>query len=342
MGSIRIFLEYAPRRVACKDCGIRTEKVPWARAGARFTEDFEEMVAYLAQTNNKTEATKLMGVSWRTVGRIVDRVVAERQDPDRLKGLEIIGIDELSYRKRHRYLTVVVDHATHRVVWTAEGKGSEALKEFFEALGPSGRQRLKVATIDMAGGYIKALEEHVPNVQIVFDRFHVQKLCSDALDRVRRSLWRELKGTEEGQAIKGSRFTLLKNPWNLTRQERQKLAEVQRNNKQLYRAYLLKETLAKALDYRQPKRAQEALEEWLAWASRSGLKPFVKTARTIRKYKERILAYIRERYTNGLAEGTNNLIRVVARRAFGFHSAKPLMAMIHLCCSGIELHPPLP
>lgn len=153
---------------------------------------------------------------------------------------------------------------------------------FFDQLGPIGRKLLRTATIDMAAGYIKALEENVPHIKVVFDRFHVAKLASDAVDKVRCSLWEKLKGTDEGAAIKGSKHVLLKNPWNLTRKERQKLAEVQRNNKSLYRAYLLKETFAKALDYRQPKRAPEALDEWLAWASRSHLKPFVKAARTIR------------------------------------------------------------
>ena len=342
IGAIRIFIEYAPCRVSCPECGIRTEKVPWARHDSRFTEDFEEMVAYLAQVTDKTKVTRLMGISWLTVGRIIERVVAERQDSNRLKGLHRIGIDEFSYRKHHRYLTVVVDHDTRRVVWAAKGRGSKTLKEFFKLLGPTGRKELKTATIDMAGGYIKALKENVPHVEIVFDRFHVQKLASEAVDKIRCSLWRKLQGSEEGDVIKGSKYILLKNPWNLTRKERQKLAEVQRNNKQLYRAYLLKETLAKALDYRQPKRAREALDEWLALASRSALKPFIKVARTIRKHKEGILAYISDRLTNGLAEGMNNRIRVISRRAFGFHSAGPLIAMIFLCCGHIELKPALP
>ncbi len=341
-GEIRIYLEYTLRRVTCPTCGVRTEGVPWSRHGARFTHDFEEMVAYLAQRNDQTTVTRLMGVSWRTVGRIVDRVVTERLDPSRLVSLRRIGIDDFSYRKRHRYLTVVVDHDTRRVVWAAKGRGSETLKEFFDLLGPLGRKLLRTATIDMAGGYIKALKENVPHVKVVFDRFHVAKLASDAVDKVRCAQWRELKGTDEGVAIKGSKHALLKNRWNLTREDRQKLSDVQSNNRTLYRAYLLKETLAKALDYRQPKRATDALNDWLAWASRSRLTPFVKAARTIRKHKDGILAYIRDRETNGLAEGLNNRIRVVARRAFGFHSAKSLIAMIHLCCSQVYINPRLP
>lgn len=342
IGRMRVYLEYSLRRVWCPDCSVRTEEVPWAEQGSWFTKDFEEMVAYMAQVTDRTTVCKTLGMSWRAVGGIIERVVAKRLDPSRLDELKRIGIDEFSYRKRHRYLTTVVDHDRQRVVWAAEGKGADTLKTFLDELGPERLMQLELATIDMAGGYIKALEEAAPHVQIVFDRFHVQQLASDAVDEVRRQQWRELQGTDEGASIKSSRYALLKNPWNLTRDERNKLAEIQRDNAKLYRAYLLKESLAKALDYLQPKRARDALEAWLAWASRSKLKPFVKAARTIRKHKQRILAYIKHRLTNGIVEGFNNKVRTIARRAYGFHSPKPLIAMLFLSCGGISLDPPIP
>jgi len=342
LGRLRIWLAYAPRRVRCPRCGVRTEQVPWAPHRSRFTWDFEELVAYLAQVTDKTRVTELMGISWTTVGAIVERVVARRLDPSRLEGLRRIGVDEFSYRKRHRYLTTVVDHDRRRVVWAAAGRSAATLGAFFDALGEERCAELECVTMDMAGGYIKAVEERLPGAQIVFDRFHVQRLASDALDEVRREQLREIRGTDAGRALFQSRFALLKNPWNLTREQKQKLSEVQRTNAPLYRAYLLKETLAQALDYKQPARAERALREWLAWASRSKLPPFVKSARTIRKHFDRILAYIRERLTNGIVEGINNKLRMIARRAYGFHSPPPLIAMLYLCCGGITLDPPLP
>jgi len=341
-GRFSVLLAYAPRRVNCPRCGVRTEALPWARHGTRFTKDFDEMVAYLAQITDKTTVTKLMGISWRAVGTVVERVVADKLDPQRLDDLRRIGIDEFSYRKRHRYVTVVADHDTARIVWAKEGKSAETLAAFFEELGPERAAVIEHVTIDMAGSYIKAVTEHVPDAEIVFDRFHVQQLASRAVDEVRRAQWRELKGTEEGKAIKGSRFALLKNPWNLRLSERRRLREVQRTNAPLYRAYLLKETLAKALDYRQPKRARRTLDAWLAWACRSRLEPFVKLSATIREHKESILAYIKHRLTNGLVEGINARTRMIARRAFGFHSAEALISMIQLCNGGIVLAPPLP
>jgi transposase len=342
-GRTPIELVYEPWRVSCVRCGVRVEQVPWAVGVSRFTEAFEEFAAYLSQITDRTQVHRLLGISWETVGAIVARVVARRLDPQRLSGLRRIGIDELSYKKRHRYLTIVVDHDQNRVVWAGEGCSAEALAPFFELLGSEGCQSIETVTIDLSAAYVKAVREGLPNAEIVFDRFHVQRLASDALDEVRRGLVRELAVTpEEARAVKNTRFVLLKNPWNLNRPQRLKLSEVQHTNQRLYRAYLLKETLAKALEYRQPWRAERALREWLAWASRSRLKPFVRAARTIRKHLSGILAYIRTRLSNGLVEGLNGKTRMIVRRAYGFHSPTALIAMIFLTCGGLQLDPPLP
>lgn len=342
LGRWPFWLEYAPRRVECPRCGVTVEQVPWAAHGSRFTREFEEMTAYLAQRMDRTAVRLLMGIDWRTVGTIVARIVQERLDPQRLENLYVIGVDEISFRRHHHYITVVVDHARKRVIWTGEGKSSETLERFFAELGPERSRKIETATIDMSQAYINVLEERAPQAQIVFDRFHVQRLASDAVDEVRREQVRQVKGTDDATWIKGTRFALLKNPWNLTGLEQLRLSAVQRRNRPLYRAYLLKETLAKTLDYLQLGRAKKALGQWLSWAKRSRLKPFVKLAQTIKRHKDRILAYIPSRQTNGLTEGLNNKTRLITRRAYGFHSAAALEAMIHLCCGGITLDPPLP
>ncbi len=343
IGGITVWLRYALRRVECPTCGIKAEIVPWAASpDSRFTLGFEEMTAYLAQVTDKTTVCKLLGISWRTVGSIVERIVSSRLDPGRLDTVQRIGIDEFSYRKRHRYITVVVDHDTKRVVWAAEGKSSDVLNAFFDALGEKGCRRLKYVTIDMSAAYEKAVRARAPQAEIAFDRFHVQALASNAVDEVRRELVRELKGAKGGDAIKKSRWVLLKNPFNLTNRERAKLAEIQRTNKPLYRAYLLKEELARALDCRNPAQARKTLDAWLRWAFRCRLDPFVKLARTIRKHKDDILRYVELRLTNAVVEGINNRLRMVARRAYGFHSARSLIAMLFLCCGKLELNPSLP
>jgi transposase len=194
----------------------------------------------------------------------------------------------------------------------------------------------------MSAAYISAIDAADSQVTKIFDRFHVQALASDAVDEVRRSEVRRLAGTEEAKFIKDSRYSLLKNPWNLTRRQGQRLREIQANNKTLYRAYLLKESLAKAFDYLQPARAEKAFREWISWAKHSHLEPFKKLAGTIERHFEGILAYTKTRLTNGLTEGLNNMIRLITRRAFGFHSAPALQAIIQLVCGKIPLDPPLP
>lgn len=342
LGSTRLWLCYAPRRVKCSDCGVKTEQVPWAPARSRFTWDFEEMVAYLTRATDKTQVTRLMGLAWRTVGEIVERVVARKKDPERLSNLRWIGIDEFSHRKGQRYITLVVDHEKQRVVWACEGKDSAKIRRFFEELGPENAAKIEGVTTDMATWFLKAIRENIPQAQVVIDRFHVQKLATEALDVVRREQQRGTRGTPQGRFIFRSRFALLKNYGDLSKKQKLKLSDIERENKRLYRAYLLKEHLAAALDYLQPWRAEAALREWLSWASRSRLKPFVKVGRTIRKHFDGILAYIEGRKTNGIVEGINNRMRMVARRAFGFHSADALISMLFLCCGGIQLHPRLP
>jgi transposase len=345
LATIPIILEYTPRRVDCPTCGIHVEMVPWARHDSRFTRPFEEKVAYLAQITNKTEVSRIMGISWRTVGNIVNRVVKDNIDPNRLDGLRNIGVDEFSYRRRHRYITVVVDHDRRRVVWAMEGKTSETLDAFFSELGTQRTALLEAVTIDMSAAYIKSITDNAPNATIVFDRFHVQKLASEALDEVRCGMVNQLKeldDPEEAKSVKKTKYVLLKNFWNLSIKQWGKLYEVQRLNAPLYRAYLLKETLAAVFDETDYDDATRELDSWLTWAVRSRLKPFIKLAKTIKKYREGILAFFKTRLTNGRVEGINNKLRTIARRAFGFHSAEALCAMLFLCCGGIVLNPPLP
>lgn len=338
---LEVELEYALWRVACPRCGVTTEMVPWADASSGFTHAFEDLVAYLAQRADKTTICALMRIAWRTVGRIVERVVARlgHRAAERLTNLRNIAIDELSYRRHHEYLTIVTDHDTGRVVWVAPGKDKDTLRVFFAELGPARTEMLETISVDLSMAYQTVIRERAPRARIVFDRFHVQRLAHDALDTVRRQQWRAAS-YEDKTAIKGTRFALQKNPWNLTQPEHARLSEVQHSNKPLYRGYLLKETLREILDRRQVNVARTKLFEWIAWAARSRLTPFQKAARTIKAHAEGILAYVATGLSNGRAEGMNGKVRTITRRSFGFHGPWSLIALIFLCCSGIVV--PLP
>ncbi len=339
LAGMHVELRYKIRRIKCHRCGVTVELVPWADPGSWFTYDFEEHVGYLAQKADKTSVVETMRIAWRTVGAIVERVVGRYQRGDRLDGLKYIGVDELSYRRHHEYVTVVIDHVAERVVWAHVGKNAETLAEFFKQLGPERTKQLEAVTIDMSGAYLKAVTEASPQAKIIFDRFHVQRLAHDALDEVRRAQVRDSKGTEGGRALKRMRFILHKNPWNLTPIESQRLSLLQQLNKPIYRAYMLKESLAAILDGRQVNVAREKLREWIGWARRSHLAPFKKLAGTIKEHLDGIVAYVQTKLSNGSIEGMNGKIRTITRRSFGFHSASGLIALIFLCCSGISLLP---
>lgn len=336
---LRVVLRYGMRRVDCSGCGVTTELVPWAEPMSPFTRMFEELVAYFAQRTDKTTVSRTMGIAWRSVGHIIQRVVARLGPKNELDGLTHIGIDELSVRKHHQYITVVTDHLTGNIVWAAPGKNAATLKSFFEALGAQRTAKLEVVTIDMSAAYISVVESMAPQARLVFDRFHVQRLAHDALDAVRRTEVRELKGTPEANELKQTRFPLQKNPWNLTALETEKVALVQERNQPLYRAYLLKETLAAILDGRQVNVARRKLGEWIDWASRSRLEPFAKAARTISKHMEGILGYVATRLSNGRVEGNNGKIRTITRRSYGFADPSSVIALIQLCFSHIKLEP---
>jgi transposase len=310
---------------------------PWAAHGSGFTRDFEMMLAYLAQRTDKTTVTRLMRVAWETVGRVAGRVAERLRIADPLDGLRHIAIDELSYRRHHYYVTIVInDHGD--VVWAAPGRSADTLREFFDELGLERAAALETVSVDMSAAFTTAIKERCPNATIVYDRFHVQRLAHDALDQVRREQVRNATG-DDARAIKHTRWPLQKNPWNLSAVEVGKLADVQRHNALLYRAYLLKETLAAVLDRRQVNVARDKLLDWIDWANRSRLAPFRRVARTIKKHMDGILAYVRTGLSNARAEALIGTVRTITKRSFGFHSAYSLIGLIMLCCSGLAIQP---
>jgi transposase len=343
LGASRCVIECELRRLYCPGCGDLLEAVPWARAGSAYSRDFEDLTAWLAQQMAKTPITRLLRIGWTSVGNIVTRVVADHLDSTRLDGLVLIGVDEISYAADHRFLTCVANHDTGGVVWAAPGRNAATLQAFFDELSDEQKASIQAVSIDMSAGYEKAIRapEGIPHAQVCFDPFHVVQLGSRATDQVRRAEYNQhgRSSTQHGTWIKGARYSLLKDPINQTTKQLVRLAEVQQTNKRMFRAFLLLHELRWV--YRVPREeAREHLEAWLAWASRSKLKPFVKLARTIRKHKAGVLAAVDLNISNGRLEGLNSKVRLLSHRAYGFKSADALIATVYLCCAGIEIDLP--
>jgi len=341
LGASRCIIECELRRLRCRDCGVHLEPVPWARPGARHTRDFEDTVAWLAQQMAFAPISRLLRVGWHSIGPIVRRVVSDHLDWRRLDGLVAIGVDEISYRRHHRYLTCVADHATGAIVWCAPGRNSATLQAFFDELGDR-KTSIRAVSIDMSGEYQRAIRASVPDAEICFDPFHVVRLAARATDQVRRDEWNahERSHTRAGRWIKHTRWSLLKAPDNQTASQLATLADVQDHNRRLYRAFLLREELRLLYHLPDARLAPAHLDAWLTWAARSRLTPFVRLARTLRAHRDGILAAIHLGLSNGRLEGLNSKIRLISHRAFGFHSADPLIALIYLTCAGVTI--PLP
>lgn len=332
------------RRLRCPEHGVLAEGVPFARAGSGFTRDFEQLVAWLVTKTDKRTVCRFARIVWRTVGAICERVAADVLDPDRLSGLVDIGVDEISWKKHHNYLTLVSDHASGKIVWGKAGKDAQTLHAFFEELPEGAADRLESVSMDLGPAYAKAVGDRAPQAALCFDPFHVVKLVTDALDAVRRQVWqaaRALPDQRIAKQFKGARWALLKNPVDLTNDQAGTLRQIKRSGGILWRAYQLKEALravfAGDLD---PATTHTMLDRWCSKAQRSRIPEFVKAARTIRTHRDGINAAIERGLSNGRHEGLNNKVRLIIRRAYGFHSAQAALATIMLACGPTNLQLP--
>jgi len=344
MGRWKVLVRAGLRRLACPAHGVRVEAVPFARHRSGFSRDFEDLIAFLATKTDKTTITRLSRVDWDSVGRICERVVAEGLDPGRLDGLVSIGVDEVSWRRHHRYLTLVTDHIGKKIVWGAEGKDTATLDAFFDELGDQRAGQLQAVSMDMGAAFNKSVRDNAPNAVACIDPFHAVKIVTDALDLVRRQTWNELRRLPDQTAakkFKGARWCLLKRPENLTDDQATTLRQLRRRGGELWRAYSLKEAFREIFSGDlTPAETVELIDRWCSKASRSRLAPFVKAAKTIRKFRDGILAAIRLKINNARAEGLNNHVRLITRRAYGFHSPKAALALVMLSCGPIQLHLP--
>jgi len=317
--------------------------VSWARHDTAFTRALEDLLVHDAIVSNKQAAADRYGTSWRAVNNACIRLATEALGRvDLLDGLVAIAIDEVKYKKGQRYLTVVCDHFTGGVVWAAKGRSKDTVGEFFDALGPLRTAELAFVTADGADWIRAVVAERASEAIICLDTFHLIGWATGAVDEVRRAEWNKLREAGNGDAakqFKGLRWVLLRNWENLSRRQKGVLRDLEKANRRMFRAWRLKEELRQLMKL-PLRKAQAALDRWLAWASRSKLVPFVKLARTIRAYRESIEATIEWKLTNGIAESNNAAIGRIRGAARGFQDPKAFITMIMLERGGLA--PALP
>lgn len=337
MRKLPLKLFYRPRRVECPRCGVRVEQFPWAESWARVTTALSNAVAVLARELSWQGTAREYGLNWKSVAAIVKRAVQYGLKHRARPPVHAIGIDEVSRRKGQVYLTVVYDLERRVLLWVGNDRTEKAVRPFFtEEMGKRRCRTLRVVCMDMWAPYAKLVRDHATNAQILFDRFHIVKHLSDAVDAARRELWRQLTSKEKVE-VKGTRWLLLKNPWNLTNDQKDRLSTLVRWNSPLVRAWYLKESFQLFWGYKQPWRAKQHLLKWINSAMRSRLEPFKKFARMLQSHLDGVLAWTKTRLSNGAVEGMNNKIKSISHRSFGFRSAANFIAAIYHCCARLPL-----
>lgn len=342
LGLVKAFVEADAPRVRCPQHGVVVEHVPWARARSRFTRPFEDFVTWLACRTDKTSVAQVFDIAWRSVVAVMERV-AEEAEPlhRRLEGVRRIGVDEVSYRRGHRYLTVVVDHDTGRLLFAHPGKDEAALLAFFAAAGDDICKQLELISMDASPTFRAAVAKRCPEATVCTDPFHVVKWANDALDAVRRRLWNAARkgGAANAPVIKGARYALLKNPSSLSPRQQETLAGIEETNKPLFRAWLIKEHLRLAFKMRGDI-GKGLLDVVVRWAKRSRIPEFKALSTTISNNIDGIRAALTHGLTNAVVEGLNTRMQLLTRMSFGYHSAQALISHAMVKLGG--LCPPLP
>lgn len=334
---IDVNIVYSPCRVSCARCGgIHVEQMPWAAGKKRFTKALAVTIATWARQLTWKQVARMFGCSWGTVAAAVAYAVAFGLARRDLSGVTHIGIDEISRQKGHVYLTNVYDLKTGTLLWSTEGRSTDSLDSFFDFFGPERTKLLKGICCDMWPAFIKAVKAKAPQATLVFDKFHIVKKLTEAVDTVRRQEITE-KGKEHQKLVAGSRYIWLKNPWNLTDRQKASLDSLEKLNLTIHRAYLLKESFRDFWQSATKDVATKLLGQWCSWADESMIKPMQEVAKLLRKHKENILTYFDMPISNGIVEGLNNKAKVISHRAYGFRTAKNFILNLYHCMGDLAM-----
>lgn len=368
--SVKVYVESKAVRVNCSEHGVVVQQFPWARHKSRFTKNFEETAVWMSLHMSRKAVSEYLRVSWDTVGPIISRVENEiSKNTNLFYNLVNIGIDETSYKKGHKYITIVVNHDTKTVVWVQKGFGKEVLEEFFKGLTEEQKSSIKLVSGDGARWIESTVHKFCPKAIFGIDPFHVVSWCTEVLDAVRKEKWNnarnELKkandkskakskgkcGRPKGgkkdktklalhvETVRSAKYPLLMNPENLSETYRAKLQQILLRDRRLATAYRLKEDL-RLIFKMDISEVPNALEKWRrrAWSCR--IPQFVELQRRIKRHKNAIISTIRHGISNARIEATNNKIKLSVRMAYGFRNIENLISMIMLRCGGLPVSLP--
>lgn len=342
VGPWTVVFTYQPREIECRTHGCNQEVIPWADAYSRITYRLEYLILVYAQLMTQKGAAELLHLPRSTFSGLLHRVINRVRDGHRIRDLKSIGIDEVSFKKGHKYITVVYDLDRSRVIWVGEGKKRDTIDKFFnEQLSDYQKKQIKWACCDMSETFIGAIKHHCPKAKLVLDRFHIVKALGDAMDEVRKEEWRKVTG-EERKALKGLRWLLFKHPSKRTAEDKRIIKSLRNGNQRILRACVLKDEFDQFWNYKAPYAAEHFLKQWCTAALRSRLEPMRKFVKTLRAHSDNIITFISSRLTNAASEGLNRVIRMVKNRASGFRSVEAFIDLIYLVVGDLDIPAQIP
>jgi transposase len=329
-----IYFTYIMRRIDCRLCGVKVERVPWAKGKSNVTLAYAHFLSDWAKRLSWSEVGKIFHTSWHTVYRAVSHVVAYGLEHRTLADATAIGVDEVQVGSGHQYVTLVyqLNGPLKKLLYVGKDRTKKTLLRFFWKAGKPWCKNIEFVCSDMWRAYLTVIKKKLPNALNVLDRFHIVKKINDAVNEIRVGEVKQLKSDGKEDVLKNTKYCFLKNPENLTTKQEAKLSDVLQYKLKSVRAYVLKESFQLFWSYESPYWAKWYLRKWCKRAMRSRLDPIKKFVKTIRRHEDLILNFFKAKkiYSSGAVEGLNRRVNLITRRSYGFKNLEVLkIALYH-------------
>jgi transposase len=333
-------LHAEPPRCNCEEHGVQVVSLPWAEKGSRFTALFERWAIMWLQMASQSAVARQLDLSWDEVHAIQQRAVKRGLKRRKIESVPVIGIDEKAYKKGHRYLTLVYDHANSRVLYVGDERKESSLQGFWDMLTADQKAGIEAVSMDMWDPFINSVRANVPNAEekIVFDKYHIASHLGNAVDLVRRGENKALRSTGDDRLV-GSKYDWLTNPANFTAKAWREFTALRTSDLKTARAWALKENAMYLFDYTQDASARRHFRSWYNWATHSRLKPMISVAKMLKRRFDNIITYLKHPITNAISESINSRIQWVQFTARGFRNKGNFMTSIYFHCGGLDLMP---
>jgi transposase len=333
-------LHAQPPRCNCEEHGVQVVSLPWAEKGSRFTALFERWAIMWLQLASQSAVARQLGLSWDEVHAIQQRAVKRGLERRIIESVPIIGIDEKAYKKGHRYLTLVYDHANSRVLYVGDERKEASLQGFWDILTDDQKAGIEAVSMDMWDPFVNSVRANVPNAdeKIVFDKYHIASHLGNAVDRVRRGENKKLRSEGDDRLV-GSKYDWLTNPANFTAKAWRDFKSLRTSDLKTARAWALKENAMYLFDYTQDAAARRHFRSWYNWATHSRLEPMISVAKMLKRRFDNIITYLKHPITNAISESINSRIQWVKYTARGYRNKGNFMTAIYFHCGGLDLMP---